>query len=47
MDPSDMLGVPRELAENSLDVRKMTKPVKQKVRRFARDHKEVIMVEII
>jgi hypothetical protein len=46
MDPSDMPGVPRELAEHSLDVSKMAKPVKQKLRRFAKDRKEVIRVEI-
>jgi hypothetical protein len=42
-----MSGVPRELAEHSLDVSKTTKPVKHKLRRFAKDHKEVITVEII
>jgi hypothetical protein len=35
--PSDMSGVPREPTENSLDVSKTTKPVKQKLRRFAKD----------
>jgi hypothetical protein len=42
-----MPGVLRELAEHSLDVSKMAKPVKQKLRRFAKDHKEVIRVEIL
>jgi hypothetical protein len=42
-----MPGVPRELAEHSLDVRKTVKPIKQKLRRFAKDRKEVIRVEII
>jgi hypothetical protein len=42
-----MSGVPRELAEHSLDVSKTAKPVKQKLRRFAKDRKEVIRVEII
>jgi hypothetical protein len=42
-----MLGVPRELAEHSLDVSKTAKPVKQKLRRFVKDHKEVIRVEIL
>jgi hypothetical protein len=42
-----MPGVPRELSEHSLDVSKTTKPVKQKLRRFAKDRKEVIRVEII
>jgi hypothetical protein len=42
-----MPGVPRQLAEHSLDVSKTAKPVKQKLRRFAKDGKEVIRVEII
>jgi hypothetical protein len=42
-----MPSVPKELAEHSLDVSKTAKPVKLKLRRFAKDHKEVIRVEII
>jgi hypothetical protein len=42
-----MPGVPREMAEHSLDVSKTGKRVKQKLRRFAKDRKEVIRVEII
>jgi hypothetical protein len=42
-----MSGVPRELAEHSLDVSNTAKPVKQKLHRFAKDHKEVIRVEIL
>jgi hypothetical protein len=42
-----MPGVPRELAEHSLDVSKTAKPVKQKLHRFAKDRKKVIRVEII
>jgi hypothetical protein len=42
-----MPGVPRELAEHSLDVSKTAKPVKPKLRHFAKDHKEVIRVQII
>jgi hypothetical protein len=42
-----MLGVPRELGEHSLDVRKTAKPIKQKLRRFAKDRKEVLRVEIL
>jgi hypothetical protein len=45
--PSDMPGVPREVAEHSLDVSKTAKPVKQKLRRFAKNHKEVIRVEVL
>jgi hypothetical protein len=44
--PTNMLGVPRELIEHSLDVSKTAKPIKQKLRRFARDKKEAIMVEV-
>jgi hypothetical protein len=42
-----MPGVPRELAEHSLDVSKTAKLVKQKLHRFAKDRKEVIRVEIL
>jgi hypothetical protein len=42
-----MLGVPRELAEHSLDASKIAKPVKKKLRHFAKDCKEVIRVEIV
>jgi hypothetical protein len=37
-----MPGVPMELAEHSLDVRKTAKPVKQKPCCFVKDRKEVI-----
>jgi hypothetical protein len=42
-----MPGVRRELAEQSLDVSKTAKPVKQKLHRFAKDRKEVIRVQIL
>jgi hypothetical protein len=42
-----MPDVSRELAEHSSDVSKTAKSVKQKLRRFAKDRKEVIRVEII
>jgi hypothetical protein len=42
-----MPGVPRELAEHSLDVRKTAKPVKKKLHRFAKDRKEVIRIEVL
>ena len=32
--PSDMPGIPRKVAEHSLDVRPNSKPVKQRLRRF-------------
>ena len=41
-----MPGVPRELAEHVIDVNKGSKPVKQKLRRFAADKKAVIKKEI-
>jgi hypothetical protein len=44
--PADMPGVPRELIEHSLDVLKTAKPIKQKLRWFARDKKEAIRVEV-
>jgi hypothetical protein len=39
--PADMPGVPQELIEHSLDVLKTAKLIKQKLRRFAQDKKEV------
>jgi hypothetical protein len=42
-----MSGVPRELAEYSLDVSKTAKPVKQKLSCFAKDRKEVIRVDVL
>jgi hypothetical protein len=42
-----MPGVPRELAEHSLDVSKTAKPVKQKLCRFAKDCKEVIRLQVL
>jgi hypothetical protein len=44
--PTNMPGVPRELIEHFLDVSKTAKPIKQKLRRFSRDKKEVIRVEV-
>jgi hypothetical protein len=44
--PSDMPGVPRELAEHALEVNKTARPIKQKLRRFAKDRKQTIEVEV-
>jgi hypothetical protein len=44
--PSDMPGVPRELAEHTLEVNKIARPIKQKLRRFAKDRKQAIEVEV-
>ena len=41
-----MPGVPRNLIEHSLNVSKTARPIKQKLRRFARDKKEAIRIEI-
>jgi hypothetical protein len=41
-----MPGVPRELAEHKLKVNKTTQPIKQKLRRFAKDRKQAIEVEV-
>jgi hypothetical protein len=41
-----MLGVPRSLIEHSLNVSKTARPNKQKLRRFARDKKEDMRIEI-
>ena len=41
-----MLGDPRSLIEHSLNVSKTTRPIKQKLRWFARDKKEAIRTEI-
>jgi hypothetical protein len=40
-----MPGVPRELAEHTLEVNKTARPMKQKLRRFAKDRKQAIEVE--
>jgi hypothetical protein len=37
-----MPGVPRELAEHALEVNKTTRPIKKKLRRFAKDKKQAI-----
>jgi len=41
-----MPGVPQCLIEHSLNVSKTTRPIKQKLRWFARDKKEAIRSEI-
>jgi hypothetical protein len=44
--PSDMPGVPRKLAEHTIEVSKTARPIKQKLRRFAKDRKQAIEVEV-
>jgi hypothetical protein len=41
-----MPGVPRGLAEHTLEVNKTARPIKQKLRRFAKDRKQAIEVEV-
>jgi putative transposase len=41
-----MPGVPKELAEHALEVNKTARPIKQKIRRFAKDRKKAIEVEV-
>jgi hypothetical protein len=45
-NPYDMPGVPKRLAENALQVSKTTRPMKQKLRRFEKNRKEAIEVEV-
>ena len=44
--PSDMPGIPREVAEHSLNIRPGSKPVKQRLRRFDEEKRRVIGEEI-
>jgi hypothetical protein len=41
-----MPGVPRELAKHRLEVNKIARHIKQKLRRFAKDRKQAIEVEV-
>ena len=42
-----MPGVPREETEHSLDLNKNARPIKQRLRRFSKDRKEAIKVELV
>jgi len=44
--PSDMPGIPREVAEHSLDIRTGSKPVKQRLRRLDEEKRRAIGEEI-
>jgi hypothetical protein len=44
--PSDMLGIPRYVAEHSLDIRASARPVKQHLRRFDEEKRRAIGEEI-
>jgi hypothetical protein len=41
-----MPGVPKELAEHTMEVNKTARPIKQKLQRFAKDRKQAIEVEV-
>jgi hypothetical protein len=41
-----MPGVPRELAKHTHEVNKTSRPIKQKLWRFAKDKKQAIEVEV-
>jgi len=44
--PSDMPGIPREVAEHSMEIRASSKPVKQRLRRFDEEKRKIIGEEI-
>jgi hypothetical protein len=44
--PSDMPGIPRDVAEHSLDIRAGARPVKQPLRRFDEEKRRAIGEEI-
>ena len=44
--PSDMPGIPREVAEHSLDILPNSKPVKQRLRRFNELKRRAIAEEV-
>jgi hypothetical protein len=45
-NPSDMSGIPRDVAEHSLDIRAGSRPVKQPLRRFDKEKRRAIGEEI-
>ena len=46
LKPSDMPGIPREVAEHTLKIRPGSKPVKQRLRRFDEEKRRAIGEEI-
>jgi hypothetical protein len=44
--PSDMLGIPREVAEHSLDILPHSRAVQQRLRRFDEEWRRAIGVEL-
>ena len=45
-EPSDLLGIPREIIEHHLAVCPDARPVKQKVRRQAQDREDFIVEQV-
>jgi len=44
--PSDMPGIPREVAVHSLEIRVSSTPVKQRLRRFDKEKRKIIGKEV-
>jgi hypothetical protein len=44
--PSDMPGIPREVAEHSLDILPYSRVVQQRLRRFDEERRRAIRVEL-
>ena len=44
--PSDMPGIPKEVAEHSLDIRAGSRPVMQRLRRFDDEKRKIIGEEV-
>ena len=44
--PSDMPGIPREVAEHALDIQAGYRPVKQRLRRFDEEKRRAIGEEV-
>ena len=44
--PSDMPGIPREVAEHALDIRARSRPARQRLRRFDEEKRRAIGEEI-
>ena len=44
--PSDMPGIPREVAEHALDIRAGSRPAKQRLRRFDEEKRRAIGEEV-
>ena len=46
LSPSDMTGIPREVAEHALEIRAGSRPVKQRLRRFDEEKRRIIAEEV-